>query len=108
MSARARGPEAGRRDTGALSPLGLPRPLTVRTNPGGEPCEVQRPPRRGAPPAALAVERVEETWRVEDEWWREPPLLRTYHRLTLAGGLSLTLFHDDTQPPHEGWYEQRY
>ena len=98
----------GRPDPGALSPLGLPRPLTVRSDSRGEPCEVQRPARRGAPAAALAVERIEETWRVVDEWWRETPLRRTYHRVTLAGGASLTLFHDDMLPPSEGWYEQRY
>ena len=98
----------GRPDAGALRPLGLPRPLVVRSDSGGEPSEVQRPARRGAPAAALAVERIEETWRVVDEWWRETPLRRTYHRVTLAGGASLTLFHDDMLPPGEGWYEQRY
>ncbi|MXW35142.1 MAG: hypothetical protein F4X26_04780 [Chloroflexi bacterium] len=98
----------GRPDAGALSPLGLPRPLAVRANPDGEPCEVQRPARRGAAAASLAIERIEETWRVVDEWWRETPLRRTYYRVTLAGGASLTLFHDDTQPRGEGWYEQRY
>ena len=113
MSGRARRRDAGPSgtgppDAGALSPLGLPRPLTVRTGPGGKPSEVQRPARRGAPSAALTVERVEETWRIVDEWWRETPLRRSYYRITLAGGSSLTLFHDDTQPPGEGWYEQRY
>lgn len=98
----------GRPDAGTLSPLGLPRPIVVRPNPGGEPCEVQRPARRGSEAASVAVERVEETWRVVDEWWREPPLRRTYYRVTLAGGVSFTLFHDDTQPRGEGWYEQRY
>lgn len=108
MSAsRPRRPD-GRPDPGTLTPLGLPRPLIVRSDSGGEPCEVQRPARHGAPAAVLAVERIEETWRVVDEWWRETPLRRTYHRVTLAGGASLTLFHDDTQPPGEGWYEQRY
>ena len=105
---------------GALSPLGLPRPIEVRTGPGGEPREVWRalrrpsrqpvrpPVRHGGPAAPLAVERVEETWRIEDEWWREAPLRRAYYRVTVDGGVSLTLFHDETQPPGEGWYEQRY
>ena len=105
---------------GALSPLGLPRPIEVCTGPGGEPREVWRSVRRpgrqpvrrtvrpGGPAAPLAVERVEETWRIEDEWWRETPLRRAYYRVTVDGGVSLTLFHDETQPPGEGWYEQRY
>ena len=93
---------------GALSPLGLPRPLTVRTGAGGEPLEVHRPARRGTPAASLAIERIEEAWRIVDEWWRATPLRRSYYRVTTADGASLTLFHDDTQPPGEGWYEQRY
>ena len=88
---------------GTLSPLGLPRPVEVRTGPGGEPRELRRPRR-----APLAVERVQERWRIADEWWREPPLRRSYYRVVLVGGGTLTLFHDETQPPGRGWYEQRY
>ena len=74
----------------------------------GAASQLRRPVRRGGPAAPLAVERVEETWRIEDEWWREAPLRRAYYRVTVDGGASLTLFHDETQPPGEGWYEQRY
>jgi len=92
---------------GALTPLGLPRPVEVRPGPGGEPRELRRS-RRGARDAPLAVEHIAETWRIADEWWREPPLSRSYYRVVLVGGGTLTLFHDDTQPPARGWYEQRY
>ena len=92
---------------GALSPLGLPQPIEVRPGPGGEPCELRRT-RRGVRGALLAVERIEEAWRIVDEWWREAPLRRSYYRVVLEGGGTLTLFHDDTQPPAGGWYEQRY
>ena len=78
-----------------------------RRSAGGEPCELRRTRRRvrGAP---LAVERIEEACRIADEWWREAPLQRSYYRVVLEGGGTLTLFHDDTQPPAGGWYEQRY
>ncbi len=92
---------------GALTPLGLPRPIEVRPGSGGEPRELRRT-QRGARGASLAVERIEEAWRIADEWWREPPLSRSYYRVVLEGGGTLTLFHDDTQPPARGWYEQRY
>lgn len=92
---------------GALHPLGLPRPIEVRPGPGGEPRTLRRT-RRGARNAPLAIERIEEAWRIADEWWREPPLCRSYYRVVLADGGTLTLFHDDTQPPALGWYEQHY
>lgn len=92
---------------GALTPLGLPRPIEVRPGPGGAPRELRRT-RRGARRAPLTVERIVETWRIADEWWREPPLNRSYYRVVLEDGGTITLFHDDTQPPDRGWYEQRY
>ena len=92
---------------GALSPLGLPRPIEVRPGPEGEPRELRRT-RRGVRGAPSAIERIAESWRIADEWWREPPLRRSYYRVVLGGGGTLTLFHDETQPPAEGWYEQHY
>ncbi len=92
----------------ALRPLGLPRPLVVRLDTRGEPSELTRPARRGTARRSFAVERVEEVWRIAEEWWRDAPLQRTYYRVHVEGGRPLTLFHDDTVAPSEGWYEQRY
>ena len=103
-----------------LRPLGLPRPLRVRTDTRGEPAELTLLPRgpggRRGRGHTLAVERVEEVWRIAEEWWRETPLARTYYRVVVDGGRSLTLFHDDDchddgfhdDGPGEGWYEQQY
>ena len=107
-------------DRGTLHPLGLPRPLAVRLDAHGEPATVTLAPRgprgpRRPPPAHASmtgttheVERVEEVWRIAEEWWREAPLLRTYYRVLVDGGRPLTLFHDDAEPSSDGWYEQRY
>ena len=92
---------------GALSPLGLPRAVEVRLGADGEPRSLRRWRRRGAPGSPLAIRRVEEVWRIAEEWWRAVPLHRTYYRVRVDGGGMLTLFHDDTQPPGGGWYEQR-
>ena len=92
---------------GALSPLGLPRPIEVRLGVDGEPRSLRRWRRHGAPGSPLAIRRVEEVWRIAEEWWRAAPLHRTYYRVLVDGGGMLTLFHDDTQPPGGGWYEQR-
>lgn len=97
-----------------LRPLGLPRPLRVRTDERGDPVEltllprgVQRP--RGGEGRTLAIEQVEEVWRIAEEWWREATLARTYYRVVVDGGRSLTLFRDELiAGPDEGWYEQRY
>ena len=97
-----------------LRPLGLPRPLRVRLDEGGEPVEVTPSPRgragrRGSRSGTpLAVEGVEEVWRIAEEWWRDTPLRRTYYRVLVDGGRPLTLFHDDVAPSSEDWYEQRY
>lgn len=102
---------AGRTDARteiALRPLGLPQPLEARLDERGELRELRRPARRGVPARRLAVDGIEEAWRVAEEWWREAPLRRTYYRVLVDGGRPLTLFHDDTAAPSKGWYEQRY
>ena len=94
--------------------MGLPQPLRVRTDERGEPAEVILPSRegprgvrrpRGGEGRTLVVEQVEEVWRIAEEWWREAPIERTYYRLVVAGGRTLTVFRDLED---EQWYEQRY
>jgi len=86
----------------AVRPLNRPRPVEVRTrlDAAGD-----------AQPVALiegarrhAVERVEESWCVEDEWWRRR-VDRRYYRLALAGGATRTIFHDQEE---DAWYAQAY
>ena len=86
----------------AVRPLNRPRPVTVLVGrgAGGE-----------AVPVALVegehrreVERIEETWCVEDEWWHRR-IGRRYYRLTLAGGALRTVFHDVEE---DAWYAQAY
>ena len=93
----------GRSGAAGLQPLGLPRPIAVRADASGLPATVH--PRGGRP---LPVTRVEEVWRIAEEWWREAPLARSYYRVIVDGGRHLTLFHDDLTGPNQGWYEQRY
>ena len=95
------------RSSAALRPLGLPRPLQVRTDDRALPMEVAVIEGGGTnrQRAPLRVERVEEVWRIAEEWWREAPIGRTYYRVIVDGGRPLTVFRD-----REGgrWYEQRY
>ncbi len=93
-----------------LRPLGLPQPLRVRTDERDEPAEVTLLPRgvqrpRGGEGRTLVVEQVEEVWRIAEEWWREAPIARTYYRLLVDGGRTLTVFRDLED---EQWYTQHY
>ena len=82
----------------ALSPLNLPRPLTVATGHGDTPVAVELDGR------ALTVTEVLDSWRIDDEWWREE-ISRRYYHLLLADGRTLTVFTDLIAG---GWYAQRY
>jgi hypothetical protein len=83
---------------GGLSPLKEPRPVAVVTDEEGRPVAVVLGGRR------LAVERVEDVWRIDDEWWREE-VSRLYYRLLLEDGRPLVVFHDLVR---ELWCEQSY
>ena len=50
------------------------------------------------------VARVQNRWRVDDEWWRDE-ISRMYYELLLSNGAVLTVFHDLVSGR---WYRQRY
>jgi len=68
----------------AHAPLNLPRPVPVRTGPGGVPVEVDGQP----------IEQVRESWLVEDRWWTERPLRRRYWEAVTMSGRNVVVFHD--------------
>jgi hypothetical protein len=39
------------------------------------------------------VEGILDRWRIDDEWWRKG-VSRMYYQLALAGGTTVTVFHD--------------
>jgi hypothetical protein len=41
----------------------------------------------------IAIESVLESWRIDDEWWRQP-IARCYHAVLLDGGKRVVLFED--------------
>jgi hypothetical protein len=51
-----------------------------------------------------AIVRVQDTWQVDDEWWREP-ISRRYVQVVLRDGALRTLFHDRIAGR---WFEQTY
>ncbi len=77
-----------------LRPLATPRPLHVRVSGDSLPALVREG--RGW----RRVEAVQESWRIDDEWWRKS-VSRIYHRVVLDDGAIRTLFQDEDGG---GWY----
>ncbi|MGI8551639.1 MAG: hypothetical protein ACR2PL_12770 [Dehalococcoidia bacterium] len=74
-----------------------PKPIEISSDAEGRPLSVNR---RGQ---KLRVLGIQNEWRIDDEWWREP-LARRYYLLHLAGGRLLSVFQDLNSG---AWYEQR-
>ena len=84
----------------ALLPLNRPEPLHVEAK-SGWPVALQMRGLRGR----REVTSVEDVWRVEEEWWRDTPIVRTYFEVLLDDGRRSTLFFDHGA---SCWYGQRY
>lgn len=84
---------------GRLRPLNSPQPLEVETTANGVPAGVYLSGHR------CAVESVLETWRIDDEWWREQPVSRVYWRLLLENGCAVDVYRDNVSGR---WYKQAY
>ena len=82
-----------------LRSLNRPRPLPVEAGEDDRPLAVRLSGRR------LAVEAVLQLWRIDDEWWRQRPVSRTYYSLLLEDGRVVTAYNDLTL---NRWYQQQY
>jgi hypothetical protein len=81
-----------------LIALNVPKPIEILTDAAGTPRTVVLGRQR------VAVTDVLDSWRIDDEWWREE-ISRRYFRLALADGRTLTVFLDLIAGT---WYAQRY
>jgi hypothetical protein len=72
----------------------MPEPVTVELDGERAPVVVhQAPGAPGTPDAGKRVEAIRESWRVEDEWWRQP-ISRRYVEVVLEGGGRMVLYED--------------
>jgi hypothetical protein len=83
-----------------LRSLNMPSPIWVRADADGRPRSV----RRRDWPEPRRVAKVQDRWRIDDEWWREQPLSRMYYVLRLEDETVVTVYHDMVK---DRWYEQR-
>ncbi len=84
----------------ALRHLSTPTSIQVRADAAGQPLAVKR----GRWAGPRAVIRVQDRWRIDDEWWRERPISRLYYTVVLEGDQLLTIYQDLLSGV---WFEQR-
>jgi len=83
-----------------LRALNVPARVTVHADNEGQPVAVHR----AGWPRPRRVARIQDCWRIDDEWWREQPISRLYFLLLLENDSRLTVYHDLMT---DAWYEQR-
>lgn len=83
---------------GGLRLLNQPKPAAVEANTRGEPAAVVVQGR------FQPVRAVHDSWRIDDEWWREE-IARRYFAVELENGRKLTVYHDLVGG---GWFIQGY
>ena len=80
----------------AIKPVNLPEPVVVEENPDGTPAMLKAKRRQ-------KIASIEDSWRIDDEWWRTEPISRRYHTVLLASGLRIVLYKDLIRG---SWYRQ--
>lgn len=83
-----------------LRRLGEPQPIDLRVDRLGRPVAI---PWKGR---WRAVQKVQDVWRIDDEWWRAE-ISRLYFLVVLADGQLCTVFRDlVVGDPRRGWFLQ--
>jgi len=77
-----------RNGTDRLRALNVPQRVEVELDADGMPMNVKRETGNGK-----RVEALGESWRIHDEWWRQP-IVRRYVEVILEGGGRMVLFED--------------
>ena len=81
-----------------VSPFYQPKEIQVAADGLGEPMAVKVDRRW------RKVALIRNTWRIDDEWWREE-IARRYFEVELVGNSVVTVFNDLVSGK---WYRQRY
>ena len=88
--------------TDRLRAVNEPRPVAVEADASGSPAAVTAAVGRsrgnggghgGQEATAAVVETILESWRIDDEWWRQL-ISRRYYAVVLEGGGRVVLFED--------------
>jgi hypothetical protein len=49
------------------------------------------------------VVSMDEVWSIDEEWWRQKPIVRLYYRVNLEDGRQMTVFRDMLDG---AWYQK--
>ena len=82
--------------TDRLRAVNEPSEVTVEVDEYGLPTTVGRPAlseTKGPDGRTARIESVNETWRIDDEWWRQM-ISRQYFEVMMEGGKRMVLFQD--------------
>lgn len=82
----------------SIRPLNPPVPLEVAEN------ERQRPAAVRLQGRWWRVVAIDDLWNVDEEWWRDQPVVRMYYEVRIEAGRRLAIFRDLAGG---GWYQQR-
>ena len=82
---------------GRIRPLNEPIPIGAKETADRAPASVSFGNRE------VAVVELRDSWRIEEEWWRERPIVRHYYDVALADGGVALLFRDGDGH----WFRQR-
>ncbi len=77
--------EAVRTET--VKPVNIPEPIIVKEDAAGAPVSVKTSRRQ-------SVAAITDRWRVDDEWWRQEPVSRSYFIVLLNSGQRLVVYKD--------------
>ncbi|MEZ4496797.1 MAG: hypothetical protein R2845_08495 [Thermomicrobiales bacterium] len=78
----------------ALRSLNQPRAVNIEADPTARGIALPRVLINGG--YRHRIERIEEFWTIEDEWWLGRPIRRRYYRVRLETGHLQTIYHDLT------------
>jgi hypothetical protein len=81
----------------SFRPLNPPIPVEVRENDQERPISIKIKRRW------LKVVSIDDLCNVDEEWWRERPVVRMYYRVSVEDGRQITIFRDLVDG---AWYRQ--
>ncbi len=84
--------------TGAYKSLNTPDLVRIEEDAEGLPMVVREKRRQ-------CVETIDDSWRLDDEWWRPESVSRLYYSIRLASGQKMIIYKDFTNGI---WYRQSY
>ncbi len=82
--------------TDTIKPLNLPEEIMVEEDAAGCPVVLKNRRRQ-------KIIRIDDHWRLDDEWWRRDAVTRLYYAVIPASGQKIILYKDGENGK---WYRQ--